>query len=378
MAELIYSSTFNKDSYKIIELGTDELVQEFESGDSVTIKGLPEDEAVLCTSVSTYTVRQVYTSNSFLLLRNDKENQWHVHDDISNTVELLPCPPRLTRLNTLLSETLYTGPENENLLSSSLSSSSSSHYTFGSGSSITTPKLYTFEQLLSVIQASQTELLKALEDMNCFVLNGYYRCISHPYLHQMLDGLSTNATIMNVDIRRMTLKDANLCLDQDFADVPSVVRMAFLQTFVKDISQPLLCLDDYKVCRFLGNVILESERGREWKIEDFSDYWERLTKIVLDIQPDITALKGLYYTTERQVIQKNQIYITYFPFHELPTEPSERFTRLFSEKSQWSPEDIFPYVDDIARDEKQRDALLLKFTRLQKFGNKTFYGSRIK
>ncbi|CAO3652725.1 unnamed protein product [Cunninghamella blakesleeana] len=358
MPELIYSSTFKKDSFKLIELGTDELLKEFEFGNRIT-----RNEAVLCTSVSTYAVRQVYTSNSYLLLNKEKENQYQVEDDVSNTIELIVTPPRITRLNTLLANTFYTGPENESLLFSS---------------SNTELKLYTFDDLLSIVQASQAELLKALRDLNCFVLNGYYRRISSPYLHQMLDGLSTNATISNINVRSMTLKEAYSCLDHDFADVPNAVRESFLQTFVKDMNQPLLCLDDYKVGRFLGTIILESEKGREWKIEDFEDYWERLIKIVLDIKPDISILKGLYYTTERQVIQKNQLYITYFPVYELPTEPSERFTRLFSEKSRWSPDDIFPYVDDIARDEKHRDALLLKFTRLQKLGNKSFYGSRIK
>lgn len=107
--------------------------------------------------------------------------------------------------------------------------------------------------------------------------------------------------------------------------------------------------------------------------------WGRLTQLVLDIRvPTLTSLQGLYYTTERHVLQKPQLFITYLPLSSLPTDPAERFTRLFSEKPQWTAHDIYPFINDLARDDKQRDGLMLKFTRMQKLGNITVYGSRIK
>ncbi|KAI8096280.1 sister chromatid cohesion protein Dcc1 [Halteromyces radiatus] len=359
MPDLVYSSNFCKDSFKLIELGDEQLIQAFESGTKVTIKGLPDDEAVLCTETATYSVRQVNTSNSMILCTpNDNETvQWQVCDDLSNTIELLPCQARTGRLTELLSTSLYTGPDNEDGQSG-----------------------HTFEYLLSTVQASPAELKRALEERHAFMTeDGCYRCIDNAFLHQMLDGLATSATILGYNVCDMTLEEANQCLDQDFSAVPLPVRMAFLHCFVKDVHASQLCLDEYRVCRFLGSIVLEMEKGREWKMEDFMETWGNLTRLVLEHhQPTLTTLAGLYYTTERQVLQQPQIYITFFPSSDLPTDPAERFTRLFREKQQWSPEDIYPYVDDLARDDKHRDALLLKFTRIQKLGNKTVYGSRIK
>lgn len=81
---------------------------------SIVIKGLADDEAVLCTESKTYIVRQVNTSNSLLLTTKDPVSDQHiVHDDVSSTIELLPCIARLSRIDELLRESSYSGSQNE-------------------------------------------------------------------------------------------------------------------------------------------------------------------------------------------------------------------------------------------------------------------------
>jgi sister chromatid cohesion protein DCC1 len=70
--------------------------------------------------------------------------------------------------------------------------------------------------------------------------------------------------------------------------------------------------------------------------------------------------------------------ISYFPLSELPADPAARFSQLFLEQKQWAPEDIMPFIEDLAPDKKKLDALLLKFTRSQKQDGRVVYGSRIK
>ncbi|ORX63128.1 hypothetical protein DM01DRAFT_1331201 [Hesseltinella vesiculosa] len=369
MLGLQYSSGFQKGKHFLIQLDHNDLVQELEQGSSVTIKGLPDDEAVLCTDTATYSIRQVNTSNSLLLCQPGSDT-WQVHDDLGFTIELTPCPARTQRLDILLSSTLYTGPENEQAFQSL------PRPTFTEAAS--TPRLYQWHDLVSVVQASNAQLQAALDDLNAFVLDGYYRKIETGYVHRLLDSMATNATIHGVSLRAATLDQLFDCLDQDFDTVPTPVRLAFLKTFVMDIDSSTLSLDPLKVTRFLGLTLLEGERGKEWLLDDFMGTWEQLTQLIMDERPDLATLRGLFYTTQRQVLQQPQVYITYLPRHELPSDPAERFTRLFAVKAQWSQEDMFPFLDDLARDAKQRDAFLLKFTRTQKLAGSVVYGSRIK
>ena len=78
----------------------------------LVIKGLPEDEAVLCTHDQTFSLRQVNTSNSLLLARKEEptdDPNLHVIDDLSHTIEVIPCLARLTRIDELLQPTKYAG-----------------------------------------------------------------------------------------------------------------------------------------------------------------------------------------------------------------------------------------------------------------------------
>jgi sister chromatid cohesion protein DCC1 len=69
---------------------------------------------VLCTESKTFIVRQVNTSNSLILTNKDPISDQHiVHDDISSTIELLPCVARLGRIDELLRDSSYSGHENE-------------------------------------------------------------------------------------------------------------------------------------------------------------------------------------------------------------------------------------------------------------------------
>lgn len=87
---------------------------------SIVIKGLAEDEAVLCTHDKTFMVRQVNTSNSIILIdRDEKEEQHRVQDNLSHTIELLPCLARTSRLDELLGKSCYSGEENEAALKAS-------------------------------------------------------------------------------------------------------------------------------------------------------------------------------------------------------------------------------------------------------------------
>jgi hypothetical protein len=75
---------------------------------SLTIKGGPEDNAVLCTSNKTYNIRSVTLSNSVLVVSprpdvdDGGEDQVVIQDSLSELLELVPAVPKLYRMNVLL------------------------------------------------------------------------------------------------------------------------------------------------------------------------------------------------------------------------------------------------------------------------------------
>ncbi|KAI7852430.1 sister chromatid cohesion protein Dcc1 [Circinella umbellata] len=370
MPELIYSNDFHKGTYSLIELSNDKIAEAIESSGELVIKGLPEDEAVLCTHDQTFSLRQVNTSNSLLLARKELSNDsiLHVIDDLSHTIEVIPCLARLTRIDDLLQPTKYAGEAVEHKNANK--------------------EQYSYQELLSIIQASEAELRQGLSERNAFELNGKYRILERSFMHGLLDALITNATIAELNLDAMPLEAAKDCIRQyheDGVNIPDPVVMACLKAFsttsdnIDNDGELILKLDQYKVCRFMGEVILASARGKEWTLDDFHQVWRRLVPDVFTPNME-QMLQGLYITTERAApgLGRIQSYVSYFPVTELSVDPAQRFASLFAEKKQWTPEQIIPYIQDLASTPKARDALLLKFTRTQKSNGQVLYGSRIK
>jgi sister chromatid cohesion protein DCC1 len=58
--------------------------------------------------------------------------------------------------------------------------------------------------------------------------------------------------------------------------------------------------------------------------------------------------------------------LRYFSAISLPTDPVARFGDLFLTRPRWRQEDIIPFIEGITVDSKDRDRLLIKFTRSTK------------
>jgi sister chromatid cohesion protein DCC1 len=109
---------------------------------SFTIKGQPTEDAVLCTSDKTYSLRSVVLSNSILVVTppigastdvDDSEitEDVVIRDQISEVLELVPSVPKLHKLGLLLKGMEYEeGREDEDMNVDGGRVSSSSEYIF--------------------------------------------------------------------------------------------------------------------------------------------------------------------------------------------------------------------------------------------------------
>ncbi|KAI8080801.1 sister chromatid cohesion protein Dcc1 [Gilbertella persicaria] len=252
--KLVYKDKFEKTKYGLVELGSHELVEAFESGSNIVLKGLPEDDAVLCTDTKTYLVRQVNTSNSMLLVtRSYLNEQYVVHDDLSSTIELLPCLARTNRIDDLLTESSYSGSKNETDIRK-------------------TKTLYTYQDLLSIVQASEHELRAALKERGAFEHEGYYRLFDKGFLFRLFDSLVTSAVLLGIDFNNMTLEQAKQCILEEMSAVdeeeviPDNVLLASIKSLIaNDVDQndAILQFDEHKICRFLGEWLLTNPRVKK-------------------------------------------------------------------------------------------------------------------
>jgi sister chromatid cohesion protein DCC1 len=135
--------------------------------------------------------------------------------------------------------------------------------------------LYSYHDLLSVIQASENELLDALQAKGAFEHEGHFRLFDKSYLFRLFDSLVTNAILHGSDFKCMSLKEAKICITEEMnaveedesESVPDHVLVACINTFVLDPvdaknDDALLAFDHRKICRFLGEWLLTNPRVR--------------------------------------------------------------------------------------------------------------------
>jgi hypothetical protein len=90
---------------------------------SLTIKGKPTDDAVICTPTSTFQLRTISLSNSLLVLEkppvqpvassSSTAPELHLQDTIHEILELIPIVPRLNRIEKILKEGAWSGMDPE-------------------------------------------------------------------------------------------------------------------------------------------------------------------------------------------------------------------------------------------------------------------------
>lgn len=127
---------------------------------------------------------------------------------------------------------------------------------------------------MSVVQASEFELLDGLEARSAFQIDGYYRLFDRAYLYHLFDLLVTNATVHSYDFKEMSLKQAKLCITEEMNavdqedSIPDQVVIACINAFVTDHvdindENKVLTFDQAKICRFLGEWLLSNPRVSE-------------------------------------------------------------------------------------------------------------------
>ena len=98
--------------YKLLEVTDPHLLNALEEKNNMWIRGGVDDDAVLCTETQTFRLRELVTSNMFLVIEKEKEElSGMVVGRPSGTLEatIMSRPPGIDRLLKALNEAPYNG-----------------------------------------------------------------------------------------------------------------------------------------------------------------------------------------------------------------------------------------------------------------------------
>ncbi|KAG1775347.1 sister chromatid cohesion protein Dcc1 [Suillus placidus] len=346
-------------SFRLLELPP-ELCQIIESASEKTaaslfIKGHPTEDAVLCTSEKTYTVRSVVLSNTVLVVtpsRSDPNGTVHIRDQLHEILELVPVVPKLHKLSILLRDMEYDEGDEDR--------------------QATMPK-YSYEQARSEIQASEAEFIRGLKERRILVLEGQLRPIAPAHLCTILELLLNYLISLSLSHQAAAVEELVSVLSDEH-EIPRAVSNQVISWF-GDVKEGLWKMDPDAVIRELGVGILRHHRYNPISENEFFKKWKNVVGDTFESSVKLSLLSGDYLRNLSSIGEEATL--TYFPSSALPVDPAARFVELFLTRQRWKHEEIEHFLLDIAVNSKERDKLLLKHARALTDTEGIWYTARV-
>ncbi|KAJ4825852.1 hypothetical protein Tsubulata_023367 [Turnera subulata] len=327
----------------------------------VSLRGQPDEDAVLCTQSKTYAIKFVGTSNSALLvppshLYQLSQNSQHQEPDTiipddgklivpiiqvaPGNMELLEVAPRLDKLKLLLSQKPYSYEE-------ALEDMEKDDKT----------GLYRWPDLVDMVQASNGELENGLMALSALEIDGYWRIVDEEYMDMILRMLLQNSILNEWSLDELDEDEVVSVLVAD--GFPCNIARHCLHVYgskVVDgtVGRNAWRLDARRVGVHFARAIL---RSGKMKMDNFMEEW--LRKIPEGMNVSFSMLEGEVLTDKFGV----ETWVYAFRVSSLPSTPAERFAMLFRERSRWEWKDLEPYIRDLKVPGLSSEGLLLKYTR---------------
>jgi len=347
------SSSHETGSYKLLQLTPDliSLIEHaLDNGEALrlTIKGDPEDDAVLCSAEKTYGMRSIGLSNTLLVVTpvpDDFASQFAddavvIRDQLKEIIELTPSVPKLHKLSRVRKDRQYDESLEED-------------------DEDDTVKRYTYEDARRDVQASDAELRSALKEKRILIINHELRPIAPSYLDTLLElvlnllvSLSMQHTSASVEALSTALVEGH--------EVSRAVSTQIMSWF-GEIQDGKWKMDVNAIVREVGLGVLRNHRHDPIAKDSLLKKWRSLVGDKFEDVVSLKLLEGNYL--ESEVFGSDLTTLKYFPASALPVHPAARFTDLFLTRSKWKGEEIAPFLSDIAVNSKERDKLLLKYCR---------------
>lgn len=373
---IFFSENLDSDGIKLLELDSG-VLQALENGENVVIRGDKEDSAVLCTGSQTYDIKQGEISNTMLVLpelafgsdlgASGKPTVQYrqVNSVIHTFYELRSCKPRLAKLRTLLEENPYSGQACEE---------DEEHQ----------GKKYTLNDILSLVQASEQEIMTGLHKLHALVIDGYWRVLDFDFLVQVMTHLVQLCDENDWIHSGLPIEECVSVLQELYPRnvIEHVVKSYAEKVEAKkgnsnddddDDSRMQMDIDYYrlnedKVCRFYAEQILK--HARKFNLNQFLSTWEK--SVPDGMKTSLFQLDGIALVDRDSTPET----ISYLSVDSLPEDMGDRFNTLFRTKEKWTLDEISPYIKDLETEKMDVTAMLMKYARASTANGVKVYNSR--
>ncbi|KAI8052891.1 ArgK protein-domain-containing protein [Syncephalis plumigaleata] len=315
-----------------------------QSSPALVIRGLPKDEAVLCTSSSTFALRRVEWSNALLVVDTAPTTISNTNDDAMDVV----ADQRPAIIQATLAHLLEAQRIQPNI--ARLPELMYRQKLYGMTAALT------FDELRPQVQASDHELMTGLTHYDIVQLeDGGYRQITSEHICHVLASIFT--TFAMEDIRLEDRIPVNLRqLDTNNVSDQAMLTDATAHDDIPHVFVDSKCVDILDM-NYFDNINIHYEQN------EFMQAWSESVPEGYTVSLDM--LQGICIAEETDDTATSTMVRTlvYLPVDQLPRDPAARLRMLFDTRAKWRSDELRVYLQDIAITPTQIDTWLMKFAR---------------
>ena len=330
-------------SYRLLEVTDPNLLNALEEKKDLWIRGRQDDEAVLCSDTQTFKLRELITSNMFLVIEKSQDLNANANKFIGTVVgkpsatleaTLMIRPPGIDQLIKALKDSPYNG------------GISGEDEDFHGNDFIHVTRIY------ENVQASFKEIESCLGEQGAIVINGtinfilffifyfldHFRILGNHLLCRFIELFFNTAILEDWNLASEPLNiEAILQSFLQYDDEYSGTLLEFILKFYSNTSTNGL-FDFVKVSRFLAEQFLRAKPV--WDLEDFMLAWE---KSLCDLfKPDIDFIRDLMLIDKHPGSGRSEIKMLLRS--DLPSDVDSRFIALFKIRSRWQYDELIPFI----------------------------------
>jgi len=338
-----FAKFFTIDRLKLIEV-ENEMVDDIVSGNgTLEIRGGPDDEAFLIHRDQCYKMETLETSNTCLLIEEPVpgDDTRVAVGGITQHYTIQKMIPKVAKLRAMLAQPAYDPTKKPD------------------PAALATLRLYTFEALQDIIQASDAQIKSFLAEISAIEIDGHWRLLAKSYYSSVFDDIIISVQEQNLPVDKVNLEAVlTTTTDYDKQMVGHVLRM-FSKPAPPDATT--FELSEERVCLYRADQIITQNKKTPMKRK-------AVVELVDDWLPFGLNMKDEYLTGHYLSNAGSLGDDTLLPFEEkeLSMNGKKRFTQLFNFKDTWEEPELRIYLKSLLDAGEDFDKLLLKNSRVFK------------
>ena len=321
-SQFIFDPDFDVSSFRLLVLN-DEIEREIKEGQKLLFKGEDTGQCILSTTTKSFALEKIETSNTLLLCREDENDSYSIKGTVGMYLELMNNPVDINKILSHIPSLDVRETDHDDQI--------------------------TLRDLESRCLFSFGEIQKVVQDYPYIVQdeNGHLYKVTSQFYYQHLVDFVQHCILKSINLHHFSLEEV---LRVDMGIHPLFIKhlVGCLLGSEETLQSQVLSIPRSSLVYNLARAAFLCENGEAASLQTGDQLESRISRWLpkgydFDIGEDAPMLHGIAIREKEKGVQR----FRFIDKDILELDPRRRFLQLFEIESEWTQEDLVPFISDL-------------------------------